>query len=90
MSQFKKLDEAEVLYQEGLKKISQPATVKVWEAIFEQPITNAEQLKKIIGLPPSIVRKAIRQLTDLNMIFGDDRQRNRRYYQYDLIRVMNS
>ncbi|WP_166805888.1 Fic family protein [Jeotgalibacillus sp. R-1-5s-1] len=87
--QYEKLDQAELLYEEGLKKIDQPSTRKVWGALFTQPIATTEQLQKLTGLAPSTIRKSISQLVQLSMVFGDDRQRNRRYYQYDLIRIMS-
>ncbi|PSL45747.1 Fic family protein [Salsuginibacillus halophilus] len=87
--QFRKLDEAEQLYEEGRRKLDQPSTKKVWEALFDQPIANVQQIERSTNLAPSTIRKSLRELENLNMVFGDDRKRNRRFYQYDLIRIIS-
>ncbi|RSK28842.1 hypothetical protein EJF36_19265 [Bacillus sp. HMF5848] len=87
--QYDKLDQAEQLYESGLQSIEQPATQKVWGALFESPIATVNQIEKTTRLAPVTIRKSLKQLTELNMVFGDDRQRNRRYYHYDLIRIMS-
>ncbi|OZI12091.1 Fic/DOC family protein [Bacillaceae bacterium SAS-127] len=87
--QYEKLDKAEQLYNVGMKKLNQPSTKKVWGALFARPIATVHQIEKATGLAPATVRKSLTQLVQLNMIFGDDRKRNRRYYQYDLIRIMS-
>ncbi|WP_247747133.1 hypothetical protein [Alkalihalobacillus sp. BA299] len=87
--QYEKLDRAEKLYHEGLSKLQQPATKKVWGALFSSPIATVKQIQEATDLAPPTIRKSLVQLVELNMIFGDDRKRNRRYYQYDLIRIMS-
>ena len=86
---YEKLDRAEKLYLEGNSKLQQPATQKVWKALFTYPIATVHQIESITELAPVTIRKSLNQLVHLNMIFGDDRRRNRRYYQYDLIRIMS-
>ncbi|WP_280770624.1 Fic family protein [Salipaludibacillus daqingensis] len=87
--QYRKLDAAEKLFNEGLSKLEQPASRKVWGALFSSPIATVHQLQKTTDLAAPTIRKSLRQLVQLNMIFGDDRRRNRRFYQYDLIRIMS-
>ncbi|WP_084034612.1 Fic family protein [Anaerobacillus alkalilacustris] len=87
--QYNKLDQAEQLYNEGLSKLQQPATKKVWGALFSNPIATVQQIKETTNLAPPTIRKSLGELVKLNMIFGDDRRRNRRFYQYDLIRIMS-
>ena len=86
--QYKKLHEAELLYQNGLKRIIQPSTQKVWTSMFKVPIANVKQLEHLTGLAPATIRISLTQLVELNLLFGDDRQRNRRFYLYDLISIM--
>jgi Fic family protein len=88
-SHYDKLDQAEKLYQEGVSKLQQPSTKKVWEAMFSNPISTVHQIKSITNLAAPTIRKSLAELVRLNMIYGDDRQRNRRFYQYDLIRIMS-
>lgn len=87
--QFKKLDQAEKLYNEGISRLEQPSTKKVWGALFTNPIATVHQIGASTELAPVTIRKSLTQLVHLNMVFKDDRQRNRRYYHYDLIRIMS-
>lgn len=87
--QYEKLDQAERLYEQGISRLDQPSTQKVWGALFSNPISSVHQIEATTGLAPATIRKSLSQLVRLNMIFSDDRQRNRRYYQYDLIRIMS-
>ncbi|WP_180271568.1 Fic family protein [Fredinandcohnia onubensis] len=86
---YDKLDQAERLYQEGVSKLQQPSTKKVWGAMFSNPIATVNQIKSTTLLAAPTIRKSLTELVRLNMIYGDDRQRNRRFYQYDLIRIMS-
>ncbi len=86
--QYTKLDKAEQLYDEGIAKLDQPSTKKVWGALFSQPIATVHQIHAATDLAPVTIRKSLAKLVELNMIFGDDRKRDRRFYQYDLIRIM--
>ncbi|ADC49294.1 filamentation induced by cAMP protein Fic [Alkalihalophilus pseudofirmus OF4] len=87
-SQYEKLDRAEALYEAGIKKLDQISHQKVWGALFAHPISNVVQIQESTDLAPSTVRKSLVHLTKERMIFADDRIRNRRYYHYDLIRIM--
>ncbi|QPC47640.1 Fic family protein [Mangrovibacillus cuniculi] len=86
--QFAKLDEAENLYEGGLQSFEQPSIAKVWGAMFEVPIATVPQLEKITGLAQGTIRKSLSYLVEKNMIFTDERIRHKRYYHYDLIRIM--
>ncbi|KAB7707414.1 Fic family protein [Bacillus aerolatus] len=86
--QYEKLDQAEKLYHKGISKLAQPSTKKVWGALFMNPIATVHQIQEATDLAPATIRKSLAQLMQLQMIFGDDRKRNRRFYQYDLIGIM--
>lgn len=88
-SHYDKLDKAEKLYQEGISKLQQPSTKKVWGAMFSNPVATVHQISATTNLAAPTIRKSLTELVRLNMIYGDDRQRNRRFYQYDLIRIMS-
>ncbi|WEG13439.1 hypothetical protein PU629_03460 [Pullulanibacillus sp. KACC 23026] len=88
-SHYEKLDQAEKLYNAGISKLQQPSTKKVWEVLFSNPIASVNQLMDTTDLAAPTIRKSLNELVRLNMIYGDDRQRNRRFYQYDLIRIMS-
>lgn len=86
--QYEKLDKAENLYHIGMKQLVQPSTQKVWGALFLDPVTTVHQIAAVTDLASSTIRKSLGKLVELNMIYADDRKRNRRYFQYDLIRIM--
>ncbi|WP_153127265.1 Fic family protein [Peribacillus tepidiphilus] len=86
--QFEKLDKAEKLYENGIAKLDQQSTKKVWRALFEFPVATVQKIEDTTDLAPATIRKSLAQLVQQNMVFGDDRKRNRRYYHYDLIRIM--
>ncbi|WP_243292971.1 Fic family protein [Bacillus sp. FJAT-47783] len=86
--QYEKLDRAEKLYEAGITKLKQPSTKKVWGALFSYPVATVQQIEEKTDLASVTIRKSLAQLVQLNMVYGDDRKRNRRYYHYDLIRIM--
>lgn len=86
--QYIKLDQAEILYQNGLAKLSQPSTKTIWKTMFTLPIANVKQLQIETGLSPAAIRNSLNQLVQENLIFSNDRQRNKRYYLYDLIAII--
>lgn len=86
---YGKLDKAEELYHEGASKLEQPSTQKVWRALFMYPVATVHEIESVTDLAPVTIRKSLAQLVQLNMIFGDDRRRNRRFFHYDLIRIMS-
>ena len=85
---FEKLDQEEKLHHRGMEKLQQPSTKKVWGALFTNPIATVHQIEATTNLAPATIRNSLAQLMEHNMIFGDSRRRNRRCYQYDLIRIM--
>ncbi|WP_444684977.1 Fic family protein [Alkalicoccus luteus] len=86
----RKLQQAGDLYEQGLRDLDQLSLQQVWKSFFLHPVANVHQLSETTGLAASTVRKALRTLTDRHMLFGDDRERSRRYYHYDLIRIMTT
>lgn len=89
-NQFSKLDEAEKLFEQGLEHISQPSVKKIWSAFFMHPITTVKDIQSLTDLSPSTIRKGVKKLEDARLIYGNDYRRNRRYFLYDLIRIMGS
>ncbi|MBB4823266.1 Fic family protein [Sporosarcina luteola] len=88
--QYEKLDKAEHLFKEGILRITRNSTQKVWVAMFRSPITNASQLASYTGLSQQTVRVGLQELEELVMVFGNDRKRNRKYYFYELINIIQS
>lgn len=87
---YEKLDRAEQLFKDGIQKISRNSTKTVWASLFHFPITNVSQIASNTGLTQQTVRSGLVELEQLGMVFGDDRKRNRKYYFYDLIQIIQS
>ncbi len=87
-SQFNKLDKAETLYINGRTTLEQPSLQTIWFTFFRHPITTVKDIHNLTDLSPSTIRKGLKQLEEKQLIFGNDFKRNRRFYQYDLIRIM--
>jgi len=88
--QFSKLDQAEKLYVEINQQLKQPSLKKIWFALFTHPITTVKDMQQLTGLSDSTVRKGLNLFEEKHYIFGNDYRRNRRYYFYDLIRIMSN
>jgi Fic family protein len=86
---YNKLDKAEELFQKGLSQLNQPSVKKVWRTFFVYPILDVRLLTKMTDLAAPTIRKCLNQLVEQNLVFVDDRKRNRRFYHYDLISVLS-
>ncbi|TSB47689.1 Fic family protein [Alkalicoccobacillus porphyridii] len=87
--QYEKHDQAEELYNRGLMLLDQPSHKEVWGALFSNPVATVHKIEIETSLAATTIRKALAHLVQLNMVYQDDRKRNRRYFQYDLIRIIN-
>ncbi|KGX86357.1 Fic family protein [Pontibacillus litoralis] len=86
--QYQKLDKAEQLYNNGLKKLTKMSTKQVWEGVMKHPIVTVNQIQQETKLAASTIRKGLNELVAFGLVYSDNRQRNRRFFQYDLIRIM--
>lgn len=86
--QYEKLNKAEKLFESGKQQLSKGSETDIWSAMFAHPITDVRQLTSYTKLSPATVRSKLNRLADLNLIYADNRIRNRRYYFYDLIKII--
>jgi len=86
--QYEKLNKAEKLFESGKQQLSKGSETDIWAAMFAHPITDVRQLTNYTKLSPATVRSKLNRLADLNLIYADNRIRNRRYYFYDLIKII--
>ncbi|WP_027965288.1 Fic family protein [Halalkalibacillus halophilus] len=87
--QYNKLDRAEKLYNEGLDQLSISSTKYVWKMMMTYPIATVKTIESRTGLAATTIRKSFRELVEKQLVYQDDRVRNKKYYQYDLIRIMS-
>ncbi|PRO66093.1 Fic family protein [Alkalicoccus urumqiensis] len=87
-AQSGKLDRAEQLYQDGLTQLHTPSAKQVWKVMMMYPVSTIKQAAETAGMPLPTVRRAFQELVQQQLVFSDDRKRNKKFFQYDLIRII--
>lgn len=62
--------------------------VDIINALFKFPITNAKQIAKTTNLPMTSINRYLGQLVDNQIIFTDNKSRNRNYFNYELLDIL--
>jgi Fic family protein len=83
-----KLSDAQKLAIDGLSRCSTDSEEKVWIHTFSDPFTTAPRVAEKTGLSPNTARKALSALATKKMLFADDSKRNKKYRNYDLMRIL--
>ncbi|WP_089744318.1 Fic family protein [Gracilibacillus ureilyticus] len=85
----KKLENAEALASEGLQKCSTASEEKVWLYTFSNPFTTVRQAVNHLGISANTIRAALNSLVEKQLLFTEsDVKRNKKYRNYDLMRVL--
>lgn len=86
---IEKLESVEELYR-NIKKvvIENNIPVDVARFIFKELIFTINQMSEKIGVSYNTARRYVRILEENRIIFGDDKKRNRKYYNYDIINLL--
>lgn len=81
-----------ILYEKHLeiacKVTNSSNVVDVMNALFKNPITNAKQVALTTNLPMTSINRYLGQLVENQIIFSDNKSRNRNYYYYDLLDIL--
>lgn len=86
-----KLRDAEELAKKGLRKLSLQSEKNIWLYTFSDPFTTATRVSQALKVTPATARKSLQTLSDANLLYSDkDVKRNRKYRNYDLMRILNS
>lgn len=86
----RKLDLAENLAIVGMNKCDKDSEKKVWMYTFTDPNTTAAKVSDILGISQNTARTALKSLVEKELIYTDQQsKRNKRYKNYDLIRILN-
>ena len=62
--------------------------VEVMNALFKNPITSARQIALTTSLPMTSINRYLGQLVNNQIIYSDNRSRNRHYFYYDLLDIL--
>ncbi|MEG0377299.1 MAG: Fic family protein [Eubacterium sp.] len=86
---LKKLNEADELAREGLDKCDTKIEEEVWIYTIYEPVVTAAEVAESIKISQTTARKALNNLSDKGLIYGDKSvKRNRKFRNYDLMRVL--
>lgn len=85
----RKLDGAEQLATQGLAQCKTDSERKVWLYTFSDPFTNAKQVSNELGISANTARNALNSLVEKKLLFSDTEvRRNRKFRNYDLMRIL--
>ncbi|WP_234032342.1 Fic family protein [Lentibacillus cibarius] len=84
-----KLEAAESLAKEGLEACRTASEKKIWLYTFSRPFTDAKTVAKEVGVSPNTARNALNALVGKDRLFVDKEvKRNKKYRNYDLMRIL--
>ncbi|MFW5980818.1 MAG: helix-turn-helix domain-containing protein, partial [Halanaerobiaceae bacterium] len=55
------------------------------KAMFQTPIFNVKKISELTGIPDTTCRRYLSTLEQEKIIYSDNKQRNRKYYYYNLL-----
>ena len=83
------IEEIDQLYEKDLDKamnlINSTNVVDLIKAMFQKPIFNVKMISELTGIPDTTCRRYISTLEEEKIIYSDNKQRNRKYYYYNLL-----
>lgn len=87
----RKLEEADGLARKGLTECKLESEKKVWLYTFSNPFTTAKQASEQLRITANTARNALNTLAEKKLLFADQEvKRNKKYRNYDLMRILRS
>ena len=87
------IDNINQLYSETKKSVrdcvSSPKYEQIVECIFTQPVVSSKYLANYLSVSTGQAVRYLNKLEEEGVLYGDDRQRNRKYYFIDLLEAAN-
>lgn len=59
-------------------------------ALYQYPIINAKQIADITNIPMTSVNRYLNKLVENQILFTDNKSRNRRFFYYDLLNILRN
>lgn len=85
-----KLKAVEDLADKGLMQCTIEANREIWLYTFSDPYTIAERVAENLRIPTVTARKGLKSLSETGLLYADKTEiANRKYRNYDLIRIFN-
>lgn len=86
-----KLDAAEALAREGLRRCETNSDQRVWLYTFSNVVATASAAARDLNMAPNTARNSLKGLVEKGLLFTDRQtQRNKKYRNYDLLRILGS
>ena len=88
-SLLNKLENAEKLAVEGLKKCTLESERQIWLYTFSDPYTTSVRVAKKLNVSPATARKGLAVLVEAGLLYTDESvKRNKKFRNYDLMRIL--
>jgi len=87
-NQKEKLDQVDVLARQYWSLHKSDAYRKVLVAIFQHPVFTVKMIEEITGLSNNTTRSYINDLESHNLIYANNKSRNRTYYCSELLKIL--
>lgn len=86
---YDKLEKAEELAKAGLRKCAIDSEKNVWLYTFSNPSATAKEAAEALGISPNTARNALNNLSEKDLLYMEQGvQRNKKYWNYDLLRIL--
>ncbi|SDC42184.1 MULTISPECIES: Fic family protein [unclassified Candidatus Frackibacter] len=86
------IEEIDKLYEKDLEKtmdlINSTNVVDLIKSMFQRPIFNVKMISSLAGIPDSTCRRYLSILEEEQIIYSDNKMRNRKYYYYNLLDLL--
>ena len=88
------ITEINALYSKHMDKACDMARssnmVDIINALYQYPITNAKQIATLTKIPMTSVNRYLGQLVESQILFTDNKSRNRTFFYYDLLEILRT
>jgi len=86
------IEDIDNLYKKDLERtmdlINSTNVVDLVKTMFQRPIFNVKMISSLAGIPDSTCRRYLSILEEEQIIYSDNKMRNRKYYYYNLLDLL--
>jgi Fic family protein len=86
------LEKINTVYENDINKakalIKNNNIITIIDMMYQNPIFNANKMAELTGIAGSTCRKYLNILEDANIIYSDNKPRNKTYYNYNLLDIL--
>ena len=86
------ISDINLLYEKDLEKASGLVRtgnmITLINFLYKYPIVNAVTIAQCSDIPPATINRYLNILVDAEILYTDDKSRNRTYFYYDLLNIL--